>query len=250
MEQILNVLNEGQGLMFLVLALAVIIVALVINKNIKINLSTKGLSFQKENDETLGTIISIINAQTASNQSEFIEINNKRETCYSDQIDYTKDKFKSIKIDAEKILAAYSEKKDPNDELLLSLLFDKMFSEYRDIVMGIIKKNHLAEKTEFQLQEQVDAQTKFHLDYISKKFDTISMTIDTKIFLDEYERLIRKATSESIINARNLSIKREEDIKEIRRIHSEERRVSMKQYLIDTRGMKEEDANFIVDKAF
>ena len=228
-----NNIGVTLGVAIIISAAIVTLIIMAFKNGSNLNISKEGISITnnnscakkkkaKRNIPALELMIPITSYQAQSYQKEYEQINIIKQDSLIEQLDYVDQKFSSVKLDAETLLIKGT---NTNEEIITEMRFERIFDDFRKIIIEAIKKNHLAEKTELQLKENISMRTKSHINYISEKWDEFptSKQLNKKNVLDDYEKIIEKLTTDSIIYAREISIKREKKLTEIKEMFTKER---------------------------
>lgn len=251
METLKEILGEKTIIVFITLLITGVFYLLLkgasfhIGKDgININNKLKNKAGNNSSISFLEAIIAIINYQTTSQQEEYSQVEDIIKSSLVNQLDYVDTKFLAYKSDCEKMFIK-NDGVATNDEMLSIMMFDKYYEEFRRTIVDIIKKNHLAEKTELQIQEQVELKSKAHINSIKDHFNSFPTDIDRENFLLNYEKIIKKITIEAITYARNISIKREQKLVSLRETFKQERNSYVCRYLLSA-GVSEKEVRRLI----
>lgn len=210
---------------------------LVTKKGKKINLGPGGISIENDSKEQqiekpaeqIGTedplkkeydakmiqvVISLSSYLTNRQQREYEKIKAVRDLTLVNQLDYVDQKFLVYKAELESNFYAFGEQKDL-PQMFSMMVFEDIYDRSRKKIVDVIKKNHLAQLTEFSLQEKVNNEAKIAVDFFKQRIDKLPINFDKEKFIKVYSEAINEITKASIVNAKSLAIERNTQIKKI-----------------------------------
>lgn len=231
--------------LFATVALATIILLILTFagkiKNGKIKVGDNELSFggiekNKKNKQTINNansfnnvtdlVISIIEEDNRLNQ----EIDNVKQSCLDEQMSFARKRLSSLSND---VYEDYR-KRSSNDNIsvmVFGLMFNKDYgSEIVDNVFDIIRRNHLAEKTDENLREYLRVAAVSEISNLRQKCIAYSTPIDQKIVeevFDSNKDKIFRGIESSVENARY-----ESSIKNQKIANLKEKSIEIKKCLI------------------
>lgn len=141
------------------------------------------------------------------------EKNEIRHDCLVKQLGYVDDTFEGEKTVLWSKMVGNVDRKNEKVQLA-EYRFDNTYHKTQKEIVQVIKNNSLLKSTEEELKERIKKRAKKYTTYFEMDIKNYPITIDEKA-VEEYIKFVETTAINSMINARNLAKKREDDIRQL-----------------------------------
>ena len=241
----INGLNPVIILLLLLFVVIIIFSIIIFGGNLSFS-KKDGLKISSEGRKKsiVEPLVQIISHQARSLREEYEGVDALKKKSLVDQLNFNDNSFESVETECYGFLRFSYLDHDFKDKLLARMTFKEVHEKLRIRVNEIIKRNHLAKKTDTEFREQAEDLVKNYIQQARESFSLCSDAIDIESFLKKYKERIEKAIKDCFYNSKSVSVTSINDIHAEKLKFKSERKEFMEKILRDN-GIDDEDINSI-----